>query len=195
MKSIITLVIALFGISLNAATFTFHAVKENWTEISVNCEPLACNPVRGYQSYVIGYWDFGWDTAFPADAYSGLTGEDVDCAGNFTTSVNSPGYQDTLTFTASDPVQEVDVWISGPYPNYPNGQLNFDLQRQPEGGVDLVSGGEAWIDFGPGGIGRIELSQPVDFGKWLWDGSINPSYVEPPALAPPKNGKAKGHNK
>ena len=55
--------------------------------------------------------------------------------------------------------------------------------------------GEYWVDWASDGTIRITNSAPADFGKWLGDGSINPLYVEPMPLAPPKKGKAKGHNK
>lgn len=47
--------------------------------------------------------------------------------------------------------------------------------------------GEYWIDFDTTGSIRISNSQPLDFGKWTWDGSINPNYVLPL--------KTKGHKK
>lgn len=180
MKTILSVLIACACLVSNAATFTFHACKDNWTEISV----LYGDSWDTAFAYQIGYWDYGYDLAFPSKAYSGLEGE-----------INQIGYSDTISFSSDYPACEVDVWLCGGYPDYGNGQINFDLPRF-EGGVDLINGGEVWIDFGPDGIGRIELVKPADFGKWAWDGSINPSWVEPP-LAPTANGRrlAKGHSK
>lgn len=49
-------------------------------------------------------------------------------------------------------------------------------------------GGEFWLDFDPEGP-RVSPTQPADFGKWAWDGSVNPSWVEPLA----KKSHGKGH--
>lgn len=56
--------------------------------------------------------------------------------------------------------------------------------------------GEYWIDWTFDGLIRISSSQPVDFGKWEWDGSVNPYWI-PPLLPQPLPGKhlAKGHSK
>lgn len=40
---------------------------------------------------------------------------------------------------------------------------------------------DIWVDWSniPFSEPRITTQKPEDFGKWAWDGSINPNYVEP----------------
>lgn len=71
-----------------------------------------------------------------------------------------------------------NVWVGGPPPDFMGG-----------GESSIGIGAEYWIDFASDGTARIATTQPSDFGKWAWDGSINPSWI---AL---KKGFAKGHNK
>lgn len=81
----------------------------------------------------------------------------------------------------------INWFIEDGPPNF-NGGSSFDM-------VDAIPG-EYWVDWSADGVIRIVQTAPFDFGKWLSDGSINPSWVEPP-LAPVQQGKrlAKGHNK
>jgi hypothetical protein len=71
----------------------------------------------------------------------------------------------TLTITQPP----VDFWVEGPIPDY-LGYADYGA----------IASGEYWIDIVPGGGDfRLSTSAPSDFGKWAWDGSINPNYVEP----------------
>lgn len=59
---------------------------------------------------------------------------------------------------------------------------------------DFWQGGDVWVDFDASGIPQIrEGAQPSDFGKYLSDSSINPSWIEP--LSVHGKGKALGHSK
>lgn len=114
-------------------------------------------------------WDYDWDTAFPSSADSGLhlwtpvLGVVTDWT----------GYSDTLSF--DDLYSGVGerlvfpVILSGPSPDY-SSYTYVDWSGGP---------GEYWIDFNSAGTPRISTSAPFDFGKWAWDGSINPNYVAP----------------
>ena len=62
-----------------------------------------------------------------------------------------------------------DAWSGGVYTVFP------------------ICEGEYWIDFNPDGTARISTSQPTEWGKWAWDGSVNPSYVAP--IVSPSRGK------
>lgn len=76
------------------------------------------------------------------------------------------------TFTYSGPLLLYVVYIEGPFPDFLGGDLFSGLTE-----------GEYWLDVDTAGNhGRVSSSQPLDFGEYLWDGSINPNYVAPISL-------------
>lgn len=166
--------------SSNCQTWTIHAVTENTTSITALGPDLA-----GFNNGIawgaaewfssVGF-DYGWDVANPAIISSGVLSEYWDSNSvSFATVISVPGFQNTLTCSAVYPDTAAVYWsLSGGYPDY----------FGSAGGTLSFTGGEFWIDFDPSTtslvqVGRISNSQPSDFGKYLWDGSVNPNYVAP----------------
>lgn len=164
-------------------TWTFHFFQDNCTSAVIYGTPTE----QGSWSWTgSAFLDFGWDSAEPESAYSGWeiavwngTGYVVESS-----DLNTTG---KYSFDSFGSIYNAWCSISGPYPDYSNFQELY---------LNTIAGGEFWIDFSSDGILRSSSVLPDDFGKWAWDGSINPSWVEVP-LAPVQQGKrlAKGHNK
>lgn len=184
MKSFLSIILFAIALSANCQLWTFHSAQ------SVNPVVTVWN-ITGYgetgSGYVINYQygvnDFQNATEF-ADKWTWkketiLGWTDTGYIWN-TELFESDG--NTLTISEAP----MDVWVEGAIPDY------FGYED-----YGALQSGEYWFDIAPGGYAfRLSTAQPPDFGKWAWDGSINPSWVEPP-LAPVLSGKrlAKGHNK
>jgi len=63
------------------------------------------------------------------------------------------------------------IRISGPAPRTKNVQYAFS-----QGYEEILPPGEYWVDFDSNGIARLSTVQPADFGKWSYNGKVNPSY-------------------
>lgn len=127
-------------------------------------------------------FDYAWDVAFPSEADSGVEVFTFNGTDGYTKTTDINGWTDTMSFLADSTPEDASWYLFGGYPDYGGEELGIG------GNLPLV-GGEFWIDFGPFGVARVNTSQPSDFGKWAWDGSINPSWTAA------KKGFAKGHNK
>jgi len=201
MRILSSLIIFVSCVALNAATITIHRARDNALYLTMCGPELICDvgPINGFSigltgigdgndhsvTYNSGYWDFGWDAANPNDTFSGKWSYTNICAGSYVTDYTTVGWHEALTFDSNQ--RRVVCSISGPYPNYSGGS--------GDGFTEIVmpfTGTEYWIDFSPDGSARVSTTQPGDFGKWAWDGSVNPNYVEP--LAPAKKAHGKGHN-
>lgn len=183
---------ALWWIAAHAATWTIHGAKDNYLQVTLvgpvlNCESAPISEVRywgdpdhtrGWMSF--GYWDYANDVAYPP-GYSGALNYTNQCGDYYTWGYSQSEWQETLMFEGDADIVIYSLW--GPFPDY-NG-------TDQSGNLSLL-GGEFWIDFDSFGIVRVSVSEWPDFGKWAWDGSINPSWVEPLAG---KKQHGKGHGK
>lgn len=160
---IIPLLLCVLGLNLNAATWTFHGVKDNYSYVNL------WQPAGGSGVAVQLQWDWNWDQLFPSSADSGVQYINAGIGTHWT------GYADTLTVDIDPSFQVTVIDVSGPAPGY-NGLTEWLFPYNPPSGPQP---GEYWIDFASDGTGRISTSAPTDFGKWAWDGSINPNYVAP----------------
>lgn len=160
-------------ISCHAGTWILHGFSDNFLECSWQQDAFNGSPVLAYAE-----WDLAFDQAFPQWSDSGVSYDDA---------TTWTGYSDVLTVTVPDGVILSTVTIGLGYPYYSSpgvdGRFLFWNGDQPQ---ILTFPGEYWIDIPAGGFGiRVSLFAPSDFGKWAWDGSINPNYVSP--LAPKKH--------
>lgn len=150
---------------------TFHRVDPSGTTI----ETVVL--MYGVDSTWTFLWD-GWAISYGDDYSSFTNGSVLTWSSDFSTT----GIVDDGIHGAASPLR----WaIEGGPPDFnpPADPLGWTSSSAPE------TPGEYWIDFGQDQHIRIENSQPPDFGKWDWDGSVNPSWVEPLA----KKGHGKGH--
>lgn len=168
----------------NAATWTIHSFKDNaptatWSSSS---------------EYWMVFWDLAFDLAQPDSPDSGFYQAFV--GGSDGLNLISGGYQDTWTINIPDDSWLVRVDMYGPYPDYngwdghlywPGGHAWNGQIIPPSSTSNSPIPGEYWIDYDSTGVARMSTAQPSDFGKWAWDGSINPSWVAA------KKGYAKGH--
>lgn len=168
MNFILSLVCLLFvTVQAVASTWTLHASKDNYSLIGFRFGiPL------GSQTSVI------WNYDVPDS--SGILLDDFSSGGDVVT-WDHLRYQDVWSIDLADDWNWIVLSISGPDPNYEGWQVATIYPP--------YSAGEYWLDFDSGGILRFSATQPSDFGKWAWDGSINPSWTAA------KKGFAKGHNK
>lgn len=151
-----------------ASTWTFHGFQGNQVAIIITD-----NLSDPYSGTMFGFY---WDKGDP-DGEGGIYPR-------YPSGWADPivtGYHDVLSLDTQLGFCIWTVDISGPWPDF-NG-----LNSVTSPGI--CDGGEFWIDFSASGTVRISATQPVDFGKWAWDGLINPSWVAA------KKGFAKGHNK
>lgn len=104
----------------------------------------------------------------------------------------------TITYAESYFAQ----WLTNHLVNYTDpvisGWVELDIADEPDffswgyinddenGPIDTSL--DWWVDWDAAGP-RFSNSRPADFGRYLWDGSINPSWTAA------KKGFAKGHNK
>lgn len=171
MKAIIALI--LTTVCVHCQTWTFHSAETVNPVVTVTSDGT-WNAVPGW--YVINYQygvnDYGNPVSFQNQW---LWQEQIL---QFWTPTG--GVWDTTfyyltgnTLTINQP--PVDVWVEGAIPDY-FGYSDYGA----------LATGEYWFDISPAGYDfRLSTTQPTDFGKWLWDGSINPNYVSP--LAPKKH--------
>lgn len=168
MKTISVLLALLSCYAASAATWTIHGFRDNAAGIGFLTSDLHA---RGTSFQ----WDWTWDQLYPESTDSGLY---------FTTNdvwYRQTEYQDTLTADVPEEQLCYYAWVSGPAPDYNWGEyIAYPTLGDP---------GEYWIDFSSDGTLRWSSTQPADFGKWAWDGSVNPSWVEPLA----RKGHGKGH--
>lgn len=190
MKTILNVILSvlLFSSAADAATWTFHAARQNYTRIIFSVwQPVPDqNPGSGYvDSTFYCYWNYAYDIAKKKRTASQHSSETMDFftgvwpdSPSWSSETVSSSYSDDITCEVAVDEGQTMLWqsgrISGPYPSFYGGS-NFT--------VDLYQSQEWWIDFGPGGVARIQSYRPYDFGKWNWDGSINPNWV-PPVLYP-----------
>lgn len=196
-----TLIAALFTCLLGimsgmSSEWTIHNSRDNCLTVSI-----ATNWVQVVEGNTIGagflyetsaYWDFGHDALFPEEVWSYSYSSVFSVSDPIETYTS--GYSDVQVLRCSGSTTATildeggggynDIWLCGPYPDY-LGVLHSEMPWES---------GEYWIDFASDLTVRISTTQPSDFGKWAWDGSINPSWVEPP-LAPVTHKRGKGHNK
>lgn len=200
MTKLISYLLITLSLSVNAGQWVIHGFKDNYLQVMLGSEMtyLQCGETwTGGMGYVSeAMWDYQFDIDFPEWASSGSQSGALQCDGMYLPEF-SLGYQDTqtLTFPSGEfnaPIAlgggtslcYVSGGISQGSPGY-NGHQDFQFPTIP---------GEYWIDFASDSTVRISTAQPADFGKWAWDGSINPSWVEPEAI-PLQHGKKLGHNK
>lgn len=173
MKSLFIIACLLFSQICNAA-WVFHSCEtvNPWMNFTTDG---TYNVVSDFEVITVEYGvdNFNGYTAF-ADQWVGqdITFDGIQWGLNQVVQVsgNTFTYSGSLLFNA--------VYIEGPFPDFLGGDTFTGLIE-----------GEYWLDVVPGGgHGRISTSQPVDFCKYLWDGSLNPNYVAPLT-------KSKGHKK
>lgn len=178
MKRLTIVLLTAVASVAQAATWTFHAFQDNFYVVK-----LAPAYVPGSPTTLVEIdLDFG-----------------ADLAGFQTSGIFWWGYNGdtTIEVTANTPAVVEDVpgdWrirfliVAQGFPDY-NG--TWSQVARPE-----LSPGEYWLDFSIDGSYRVSATSPADFGKWAWDGSVNPSWVEPLTAAPsPGRGKKLGHAK
>lgn len=174
MKTSLFILISAFSFQVNAALWTFHGCKDNWSAVRLR---QASWPDPTTHEYFI-YWDHTWDLMYPELADSGSTYRD---ANQNLLSYVQEGYLDTYSLDIPSDYYVFMADVYGPAPDY-SGNGN-------ELSSSFAWPGEYWIDFDATGSPRVSMTQPSDFGKWAWDGSVNPSWFEPLA----KKGHGKGH--
>lgn len=171
MKSIIILIGLVASMGSNAAEWIFHGCKDNysavtWTDLG---QPT---------TYLCMSWDWLWDQTGLGPIDSGTR---TLVSGGYDSGYS--GYAESLTLDVPDGFVFLTCMVTSGYPDY-NG--NWDNVPFP-----LVSG-EYWLDMDSTGTPRLSTSRPEDFGKWAWDGSVNPNWVEPMSTRP---GRRLGHKK
>ncbi len=149
MTKLITSLFLFATLSIQAATWTIHAFKDNAT-YAVAYDSTD-SQTTGEMVYYYGIWS-GDTLTISIDAELSVWHPECGCL--------NPGA--SLFY----------IRVSGPAPKYRNPQYAF---MQTSSGGDLAPG-EYWVDFAQNGSGRLSTSQPSDFGKWAWNGKINPSY-------------------
>lgn len=203
-KLILLIVGLIVSLSANAQTWIIHNWKDNstlwWfdTNIVSIVGPEQGYVTTGWEYAAAFYTDWASDQVFPLTPASQYYSGALQPTGTYLPNA-VVGYSAVYTITVptgtlgSDLLSEMGGfdeggYIEGGYPDYGDSGLgDFHLS---------LGGGEFWVDFSPSGIARVSNTKLSDFGKWSWDGSINPNWVEPLA-APSLPGKrlAKGHAK
>lgn len=157
MKTLIGLLSVLVCFTVQAATWTFHGCKDNYSAVTwIQASPL--------QFYTMS-WDWTWDQTGLGDIDSGTR---FLVSGGFDSGYS--GYSESLTLDIPDGYEFLTLMVTGPYPDYNGDQSNLDFPTIP---------GEYWLDFASDGTRRLSTTAPTDFGKWAWDGALNPNYVAP----------------
>lgn len=162
------------SVALLAQTWTVHICPDNYTRADVYGPPIkeSWGNVPAWYSEVCFdsfYGTYGTWVDWHHETLSYWGYEIAEMGSNYAT-----------FYAVSNDTQSAFFEISGPGPDCNNcidGALN-------------VSGGEFWIDFASDGTARVSTLQPSDFGKWAWDGSVNPSWAEPLSA---KRSHGKGH--
>ena len=152
------ILVLLFISNAWADQWTFHGFRDNysavtWTDFG---QPT---------TYLCMSWDWGWDQTGlgPVDSGTRTLVSGVSDSG-FT------GYSDVLTLDVPAGFVFLTCTVTSGYPDYNGNPNNVTFP---------TIAGEYWLDMDSTGNPRISSSQPSDFGKWAWDGSINPDYVAP----------------
>lgn len=185
MKTLILLLaLQVYALSAIAQTWTIHGAKDNYLYIQSDGPSLEFGDnFWALQWFEHGQWDWAFDQDFPDYSDSGISTFVFDGSDQYSQSSWS-GYSNVLIFDIPElmtgPISLIRATLTGPYPDYYGDWSEYILPSY---------GGEYWIDFSEVGIVRISTSQPNDFGKWAWDGSINPNYVEP--ISPLKSNRGK----
>lgn len=154
MKIILSIVLALTSVISQAATWTFHASRDNYCYVDVMGN------------------DFTREVWIEWDIVNG-GGVWVWEAPDWNTVEHSTGFNETYTFDLADETFWGSMAISSLPPNY-------DGWQSPP--ILFLGGGEFWIDFDSAGVARISTTLPTDLGKWAWDG-INQSQLRRAAIA------------
>lgn len=192
MKSIILFLSIVVSLTCRAEMLTVHGAIDNYLMVAVSGPKLPCNP---YVSYWIGsadpasswYWGATWswpyDQTSPPIIDSGEYFIINDCSfgeGNLPYYTNQQfGWTESHSIEITPDVRQCEWNLADPMGGY----------FMWIGDLFPSMTGEYWVDFNPDCTGRVSTVKPTDFGKWAWDGSINPSWVEPVSL------KVKGHKK
>lgn len=166
------IIIAISLFQAYSSNWTFHGFKDNYS--AVTWTDFGQSSI----TYLCMSWDWGWDQTGLGPIDSGTR-----------TLINGPGgvvdsgftgYADVLTLDVPDGFVFITCSVTSGYPDYNGNSDNVTFPSAP---------GEYWLDMDSAGQPRLSTTQPPDFGKWAWDGSINPSWTAA------KKGFAKGHNK
>lgn len=171
-KVVLSIAVLILALATWASTVTIHGCKDNYLILNYDDSNWSAQLV----------WDWTWDNQNPDSIWSG------EYTWTFYPEYSeywSGGYADTLTLSIPSQYGYCSYGeIAGP--NYEN--------RGNRVYLSTPNSGEVWVDFSEDGNARISISQPADFGKWAWDGSVNPSWIEP---TPPmfKKQHGKGHFK
>ena len=125
-------------------------------------------------------WDWTYDQSH--SQYSGAS-DWSEFGGGF----EIQGFQESYSFPISSETLTDAEWIGFEI-------VGGDYQGDwTEWYLTSLTGGEFWIDFNLDGTPRVSSIAPSDFGKWSWNGLLNPNYIEPIAPLSKKHGK--GHSK
>jgi hypothetical protein len=171
MKILLVLACSILTVTANAATWTFHTWQDNFTDVTLG-ETFSGIPWH----YADLQSDPSFDSAFPESPYSGVYWWDW--------SFDSSPAATVYTITTPDDWWITSFYVAQGYPGY-NG--SWVGEQRP-----TLPAGEYWVDFASDGSYRVSATEPDDFGKWAWDGSINPSWVEH-LSAVEQPGKKLGH--
>lgn len=176
MKKLIAFFLISACLPVLGTTWTFHAARDNATSVSIYGPLLSGPNWMAYKWWANANFDF-ISPYYPVATEVGVWDENTLTA----SVVDTFDMSDVLVIDV--PFYDAayaDCTVFGPYPDY----MGDGLVLIP------IDGGEFWIDFASDGAARISTIAPIDFGKWSWNGSINPSWVEPLVV----KGK-KGHRK
>ena len=176
-----------------AQTWTLHTFKDNSTWIVVNgpmgwfCDGGGINNPGPYGTM----WSATGDFEFNNPSWTWFHLFQNTCTTGQQVLIDSAVYVDDFVFS------EPSGGVIDPAGGQIVPRLNFDIGGPNwEGAVSTpaadYTAGEYWFDFDQFGNARASSTQPSDFGKWAWDGTINPNYTGP-LVAIKKRGK--GHNK
>lgn len=174
MKTILILILCLVvQLTAHSSTWTIHGVRDNYLSLIwfTDYADMAWSAL----------WDYQWDQDnCPDSGFWANPRAEISC--DCVVAYGVVAYSDVLICDVPDGVPLQSLSMAEPAPYY-NGWVDSQLLPEP---------GEYWIDWNQEQSIRISTTQPADFGKWAWDGSINPSWVEPLAA---KKGHGKGHVK
>lgn len=157
MKNLILIAVLVWVSLCSGAQWTFHGFRDNYSAVTWTdfAQPT---------TYLCMSWDWGWDQTGLGPIDSGTRTLVIGVSDSGFT-----GYSDALTLDIPDAFVFLTCMVTSGYPDY-NG--NWDNVAFP------TAPGEYWLDMDSTGTPRLSSSQPSDFGKWAWDGSINPNYAE-----------------
>lgn len=172
-KTVLILSVLIISISAQSSDWIIHGAfgTNPWVGFA-KCENGSVSMMQRMYG-VATDWNSNFDGwVDPAACEVATNGEVLVISGDWTPSA--------ITCEDYSSCSSHNWFIEDGWPNF-NGGSSQDM----EGTIP----GEYWIDWSPTGVIRIESSRPLDFGKWMSDGSINPYYTEPILL------KGKGRSK